>query len=210
MEDCYAGPVWTHAHATELGGDPDQILIVGASASAGGGLAAGVALMARDRQGPPLIGQVLMCPMIDDRNETPSSHELDEEGVWDRTSNDTGGDALLGDRRKTDVVSVYAAPSHATDLSGLPPAFVDVDSVETFRDEDVDYAVRPWLAGVQAELYVWPSGIHGFDLLAPQARHLLDVHLDARRLGAPPARPLRSASSRRNGGSRLRPRKWVP
>ncbi len=167
VEDCYAGLVWTHAHAAELGGDPDRILIAGASA--GGGLAAGVALLARDRQGPPLIGQVLMCPMIDDRNETPSSHELDGEGIWDRTSNDTGWDALLGDRRKTDAVSVYAAPSRAIDLSGLPPAFVDVGSVETFRDEDVDYAVRLWRAGVQAELHVWPGGFHGFDMFAPQA-----------------------------------------
>jgi len=167
VEDCYAGLVWVHAHAAELGGDPDRILIAGASA--GGGLAAGVALLARDRQGPPLIGQVLMCLMIDDRNETPSSHELDAEGVWDRTSNDTGWDALLGDRRKTDAVSIYAAPSRATDLSGLPPAFVDVGSVETFRDEDVDYAVRLWRAGVQAELHVWPGGFHGFDMFAPQA-----------------------------------------
>lgn len=167
VEDCYAGLVWVHEHAAELGGDPDRILIAGASA--GGGLAAGVALLARDRKGPPLIGQVLMCPMIDDRNETPSSHELDAEGVWDRTSNDTGWDALLGDRRRTDAVSIYAAPSRATDLSGLPPAFVDVGSVETFRDEDVAYAVRLWQCGVQAELHVWPGGFHGFDMFAPQA-----------------------------------------
>jgi acetyl esterase/lipase len=167
VEDCYAGLVWTAAHAGEVGVDPVRILIAGASA--GGGLAAGVALMARDRGGPALIGQMLMCPMLDDRNETPSSHELDGEGVWDRTSNLTGWSALLGDRRGGPDVSPYAAPARATDLSGLPPAFVDVGSVETFRDEDIAYANRICQAGGQAELHVWPGGFHGFDLIVPQA-----------------------------------------
>jgi acetyl esterase/lipase len=167
VEDCYAGLVWTAAHTTELGIDVDRLLIAGASA--GGGLAAAVALMARDRNGPPLIGQVLMCPMLDDRNETPSSYELRGEGVWDRMSNLTGWTALLGDQRGGPDVSPYAAPARAMDLSGLPPAFIDVGSVETFRDEDVDYAVRIWQAGGQAELHVWPGGFHGFDMLAPDA-----------------------------------------
>ena len=124
VEDCYAGLVWTAAHAAELGIDPGRLLIAGASA--GGGLAAAVALMARDRGGPALIGQMLLCPMLDDRNETPSSHELAGEGIWDRTSNLTGWDALLGPARGGPDVSPYAAPARATDLSGLPPAFVDV------------------------------------------------------------------------------------
>jgi acetyl esterase/lipase len=167
VEDCYAGLVWTAAHAGELGVDPGRILIAGASA--GGGLAAGVALIARDRGGPALIGQMLMCPMLDDRNETPSSHELNGEGIWDRTSNLTGWSALLGDRRGGPAVSPYAAPARATDLSGLPPAFVDVGSVEIFRDEDIAYANRICQAGGQAELHVWPGGFHGFDLIVPRA-----------------------------------------
>lgn len=167
VDDCYAGLVWTAEHAEELGIDPTRIVIGGASA--GGGLAAGVALKARDLGGPALAGQLLIYPMLDDRNETASSHQVDGIGVWDRGSNDTGWDALLGDRRKTDAVSIYAAPARATDLTNLAPAFIDVASAEVFRDEDVAYAVKIWEQGGVAELHVWPGGFHGFDAMAPQA-----------------------------------------
>ncbi|MEU9396991.1 alpha/beta hydrolase [Streptomyces sp. NPDC048324] len=167
VEDCYAGLLWTAEHAKEIGGDPDRIILAGGSA--GGGLAAAVALLARDRNGPQVIGQVLMCPMLDDRNDTPSAYQMAGLGVWDRTSNETGWSALLGDARGTARVSPYAAPARADDLSGLPPAFIDVGSAETFRDEDVAYASRIWLTGGIAELHVWPGGFHGFDGLVPQA-----------------------------------------
>jgi acetyl esterase/lipase len=163
VEDCYAGLAWTGKHADELGIDPARLV------SAGGGLAAGTALMARDRGGPALSHQILMCPMLDDRGVTPSSQELDGEGVWDRTSNLTGWTALLGDARGGPDVSPYAAPARAQDLTGLPPAFVDVGSVETFRDEDIEYAARLSRAGVPVELHLWPGGFHGFDLIAPQS-----------------------------------------
>jgi acetyl esterase/lipase len=107
--------------------------------------------------------------MLDDRFVTPSSRELDGEGVWDAAANRTGWEALLGERRGGDDVSIYAAPARATDLAGLPAAFVDVGSVETFRDEDIDYAARLLQAGVQCELHVWPGGFHGFDSSVPQA-----------------------------------------
>ena len=167
VEDCYAGLVWTAAHAEELGFDPERLIIAGTSA--GGGLAAGVSLMARDRGGPALAGQVLICPMLDDRNETVSSYQIDGFGLWDRTSNDTGWDALLGDRRKTSEVSIYAAPARATDLSDLPPAFIDVATAEVFRDEVVAYASGIWAAGGVADLHVWAGGFHGFDMIVPQA-----------------------------------------
>lgn len=167
VDDCYAGLVWTAENAEELGFDARHLMIVGGSA--GGGLAAGVALMARDKGTPTLVGQVLIYPMLDDRNETISSHQIVGEGVWDRRSNDTGWDALLGDRRKTDAVSIYASPSRATDLSDLPPAYIEVGTSEVFRDEDVAYASAMWAVGGQAELHVWPGGFHGFDLTAPQA-----------------------------------------
>lgn len=167
VEDCYTGLRWTAEHAEELGVDPERIVVAGGSA--GGGLAAAVALMARDRGGPALFGQLLMCPMLDDRNDTPSAHQMTGVGVWDRASNEAGWTALLGAARGTDDVSPYAAPARATDLSGLPPAFIDVGSAETFRDEDVDYASRLWRAGGQAELHVWPGAFHGFSGMAPHA-----------------------------------------
>ncbi|MFI9169276.1 alpha/beta hydrolase [Streptomyces lincolnensis] len=167
IEDVYAGLVWTAEHAKEIGGDPERIVLAGASA--GGGLSAALALLTRDRGGPRPIGQLLMCPMLDDRNETVSCHQMAGLGVWDRTANETGWTALLGEARGGPDVPAYAAPARAEDLSGLPPAFLDVGSAETFRDEVVAYASRIWQAGGVAELHVWPGGFHGFDGFAPQA-----------------------------------------
>ncbi|AMW14453.1 esterase [Streptomyces qaidamensis] len=167
VEDVYAGLLWTADHAADIGADPDRIVIAGASA--GGGLCAALALLTRDRKGPQPIGQVLMCPMLDDRNDTPSTYQMAGLGVWDRTANETGWTALLGSRRGGPDVPAYAAPARAEDLTGLPPAFLDVGSAETFRDEVVAYASRIWQAGGVAELHVWPGGFHGFDGFAPQA-----------------------------------------
>jgi acetyl esterase/lipase len=167
VEDCYAGLAWTAGHAQELGIDPGRIVVVGGSA--GGGLAAAVALLARDRGGPALAGQMLMIPMLDDRNDTPSAVQMAGAGVWDRADNEVGWTALLGAARGGPDVSPYAAPARASDLSGLPPAFIDVGSAETFRDEAVTYASRIWQAGGVAELHVWPGGFHGFMNLSPQA-----------------------------------------
>jgi acetyl esterase/lipase len=168
VEDCYAGLVWTAEHAAELGVDPSRVVVAGASA--GGGLAAGVALLARDRNGPALLGQMLIYPMIDDRNDTPSAVQMANSGIWGRTANDTGWSALLGaDAQGGPDVSEYAAPARAQDLSGLPPAFLDVGSAENFRDEDVAYASAIWRAGGIAELHVWPGAFHGFDTMVPGA-----------------------------------------
>jgi acetyl esterase/lipase len=165
IEDCYAGLAWTAAHAAELGIDAQQLIIGGSSA--GGGLAAACCLMARDRNGPALLGQMLIYPMLDDRLATASSQELDGEGIWDSVSNQTAWTMLLGDQQGDNGVSEYAAPARAADLSGLPPAYLELGSVETFRDEDLDYAQRIWAAGGNAELHVWPGGFHAFDLIAP-------------------------------------------
>ncbi|MGW3496294.1 alpha/beta hydrolase fold domain-containing protein [Streptomyces sp. NPDC001020] len=175
IEDCYAGLVWLARHADTLGVDPQRVIIAGGSA--GGGLTAALALMARDRNGPGILGQLMMCPMLDDRNDSPSAHQMTGLGVWDRHANDLGWTALLGKDRNSSQVSCYAAAARATDLSQLPPAYIDVGAAETFRDECIQYATRIWQAGGDAELHVWAGGFHGFDQLAPHT----EVSRDARR-----------------------------
>jgi acetyl esterase/lipase len=167
VEDCYAGLVWTAERADEVGIDPALLAVGGASA--GGGLAAATALLARDRGTPALTFQLLICPMLDDRNITPSSHEITDIGVWDRDMNISGWTALLGDERGTNGVSPYAAPARMSDLTGLPAAFIDVGVLEVFRDEDVDYALRLMRAGVPTELHVYAGAYHGWDGFAPMA-----------------------------------------
>lgn len=167
IEDCYAGLVWTAAHAPEYGIDGNRIAVGGPSA--GGGLAAGTALLARDRGGPRLAFQLLLEPMLDDRSKTLSSTQYDGTTLWDRNDNTQGWSSLLGDRMGGDSVSPYAAPARAADLAGLPPTLIDVGEVETFRDECIEYARRLFAAGVPTELHVYPGAFHGFDLMAPDS-----------------------------------------
>jgi acetyl esterase/lipase len=107
--------------------------------------------------------------MLDDRNTTASALQSWDKGIWDGPANRTGWQALLGERQGGPDVSQYAAPARATDLSGLPPALLDVGSAEVFRSETVEYAERLWRAGGVAELHVWPGGYHGYDEVSPSA-----------------------------------------
>ena len=177
IEDGYAALLWVGHHLTDLGINPAKLIIAGSSA--GGGLAAGVALYARDHGGPALCAQLLQAPMIDDRLESVSSHQYLSDGIFTRTSGETGWGALLGDSRGGKDVSIYAAPARATDLSGLPQAFIEVGGAEIFRDDDVAFASRLWACGVQAELHVWPGAYHRFQAFAPKAA--LSVVADATR-----------------------------
>lgn len=167
VEDCYAGLCWMAEHAQELGYDAGRLLCCGSSG--GGGLAAGTVLLARDRGTPAIFAQVLIWPMIDDRNDTFSARQMEGIGIWDLHANRAGWTALLGDRRGTDDVSIYAAPARAEDHFGLPPAYIECTSVETFRDEDVAYANRIWQAGGVCDLHVWAGGFHGVEGMAPDS-----------------------------------------
>jgi len=167
VEDAYAALVWLVERADVLGLDPARVVVTGISA--GGGLAAALALLTRDRGGPVPAGQLLMCPMLDDRNDSASGHQMAGVGSWDRTANATAWAAYLGESAGGPGTPPYAAAARAASLAGLPPAYVDVGSAETFRDECVQYAARIWADGGDAELHVWPGGCHGFDGLVPDA-----------------------------------------
>ncbi len=158
MNDCYAGLSWFASSADDLGFDASRIVIGGASA--GGGLAAGLALMARDKDGPAVAGQLLVYPMLDDRNETASSHAITDTRVWNRSSNEIGWGAYLSGLDGAEP-PIYAAPARATDLSGLPPTFINVGAHDMFLDEDLTYARALMAAGVDCELKVYPKAFHG-------------------------------------------------
>lgn len=167
MLDCYSALRGLHDAADHWGLDPERFVLTGVSA--GGGLAAAVALRVRDHGGPGLLGQLLVCPMLDDRNDSFSAHQMRGAGSWDLTANAVAWRAYLGEAAGGPDVPSYAAAGRATDLSGLPPTYIDVATVETFRDECVDYARLVWRCAGDAELHVWPGGNHAFDFLAPWA-----------------------------------------
>jgi acetyl esterase/lipase len=149
--------------------DQETPLII-AGMSAGGGLSAGLSLMSRDLNGPKLAGTLLMCPMLDYRNDSPSSQQFQNLGLWDKGSNDTGWNAYLGDTRFSGTVSPYASPFHAEDLSGLPPTFLDVGALEVFRSEIAGFAEKLAQADVPVEFHMWMGAFHGFDLTYPEAQ----------------------------------------
>ena len=167
VEDCYAGLKWLFANADELGVEPARIAIGGASG--GGGLAAGLALLARDRGEVQVAFQLLIYPMIDDRNATPASYAITDPRMWNRESNLLGWKAYLGRDGGGADVSPYAAATRATDLTNLPPAYIPVGALDLFVDENIEYAQRLIQAGVPTELHVYPGAFHGFDLFAPSA-----------------------------------------
>jgi acetyl esterase/lipase len=176
LEDCATALAWTFDTAGKLGVDADRVVVGGASA--GGGLAAALAQLERDRGTRAIVAQMLVYPMLDDR-EHAWSHSTDRIPVWDRAATRLGWRAYLGDRGGD--VPPYAVPARAEDLAGLPPAYIAVGAVDLFRNECVDYASRLLDAGVPTELHVYPGAPHGFDVLTRSAvadranRDLLDA-----------------------------------
>ena len=165
LDDTYAALAWMSAHAQELGFNPRKLIVYGGSA--GGNLAAGVSLLARDRAGPSVLGQVLVYPWLDDSNESLSMKQCADLQPWTRQKAIVACDWAFGKNREH--VSGYTVPSHATDLEGLPPAYVDVGTADLFRDESVGFAAALLKCGVSIELHLWPGCWHGFDLMVPNA-----------------------------------------
>jgi acetyl esterase/lipase len=163
VEDAYAGLVWLAEHAADLDVEASRLAVMGDSA--GGGLAAGVALVARDRSGPALVRQLLIYPMLDDRNTTPDP-ELVPLASWSYDDNATGWQALLGGAAGGTDVSPYAAPARVADAHGLPAAYIEVGQLDIFRDESLAYAATLSRGGVPVELHLHPGVPHEFDAIA--------------------------------------------
>ncbi|KAJ4371640.1 hypothetical protein N0V83_004860 [Neocucurbitaria cava] len=166
VEDCYAALVWLNQNAEKHNVDPARIAVFGESA--GGGLAAGVTLIARDRNlQPPLAKQILVYPMLDDRNMT-ANEAVEPFAFFKTADNITSWTAVLGDKAgKSDGVSAYTAPARAKSLAGLPPAYIDVGELDIFRNEDIAYATRLLAEDISTELHLYPGLPHAFDLIAP-------------------------------------------
>lgn len=163
VSDCYAALRWMGDHADELGYDPARLVIYGGSA--GGNLCIATSMMVRDHGGPALAMMMAPYPMLDDRNETPSSHEVTEIGIWDRAGNLEAWSWFLGGK----PADQYAAPARATDLSGLPPAFIDVGECDLFRDEDIAFVQRLAQTGTPVEFHLYPGAYHASEVFAPEA-----------------------------------------
>lgn len=166
VEDAYAGLVWLATHTAELGLDPGRIAVMGDSA--GGGIAAAVAILSRDRGGPTLARQILLYPMLDDRTTTPDP-EIAPFAGWTYDDNITGWNALLGPGHEHRPVDPAAAPVRLTDAHDLPPAYLEVGQLDVFRDEALRYALLLSHAGVPVELHLHPGVPHEYDAIAPDA-----------------------------------------
>ena len=166
QEDCYAALLWLASGEADLGVDPQRIAVTGESA--GGGLAAAVAQMARDRGGPNLVAQILTYPMLDHRvggKADPWCNRHTGEFIWTRNNNQFGWESLRGNYEINDERKGWFSPSLAGDLAGLPPAWIGVGNLDLFFDENLDYARRLVDAGVPVELHTYPGAFHGFDMV---------------------------------------------
>ena len=167
LEDCYAALLWLSSESADLGIDASRIAIGGASA--GGGLAASLGLLTRDRGEIDICYQLLIYPMIDDTNVMPAGPGAPDAPLWNRENNLVGWRSYLGQEPGSDGVSPYAAAFRAKDLSALPPTYIGVGTPDLFRDENINYAKRLIEAGVPTELHVYVDGFHAFDVFAPEA-----------------------------------------
>lgn len=167
LDDCYAALSWLASAAGELNVDASRIAVAGGSA--GGGLAAGLALKARDEGGPAIAFQLLLYPAVDDTNVAPPSESAPDTPLWTRENHRFAWNAYLAGR-DAGGAHAYAAALRATDLSGLPPVYLAVGEVDLMRDENIEYARRLTEAGVTTEFHLYPGAFHAFDVFAPMTR----------------------------------------
>jgi acetyl esterase/lipase len=161
--DAYAGFVWLHQNAAQLGVDPTRIAVMGDSG--GGGIAAAVTHFAQGKKGPSIAKQILIYPMLDDRNVTYDP-QIGAFAVWGAVDNETGWNAMLGSRRGTSTIPPCAAPARMQDATGMPPMYIETGELDIFRNEDIEYAAKFGKAGVSTEMHVHPGCPHGFEVFA--------------------------------------------
>lgn len=167
LEECYATLVWLQKNAEQYAIDPSRIAVQGESA--GGGLAAALSLLARDRKlSPPIAKQILIYPMLDDRNLS-ANEKLEPFATWSMSDNITAWKAYLGTDPGLRTTSYYAAPARATELSGLPTTYLDIGELDIFRDENLAYASRLAAANISLELHIYPGVPHAFEFIAPKS-----------------------------------------
>jgi len=167
-DDCYAALRWLHDNAERLGVDPSRIVLLGESA--GGGLAAQLSLVARDRGELPILAQVLVYPMLDDRSHLDGAAPPHiGTHVWTRASNRFGWKCYLGMEPGGPEAPAGAALARETDIAGLPPTWIGVGGLDLFVTENIAFAERLMAAGVPTELLVVPGAYHGFNRSAPKA-----------------------------------------
>ncbi|MDV6212777.1 alpha/beta hydrolase [Rhodococcus erythropolis] len=165
-QDCFEATRWFYEHAHEFGVDPNRIAVMGDSG--GGGLAASVAIQARDH-GISLARQILIYPMLDDRNTDPDL-ELESTATWTYDNNFTAWQALIGESLGSESVSALAAPARLVNFENLAPAYIEIGELDIFRDESLSYAASLGRAGVSCELHVHPGAPHGYEWIAPESR----------------------------------------
>jgi acetyl esterase/lipase len=165
VEDCYAGLVWVNQHTDRFSIDPRRIAVMGESA--GGNLAASITLMARDRGlSPPVARQILVYPMLDDRNTAPYP-ALQNLVTWSTESSIVSWAAYLGAESGSDSVSPYAAPARVASVEGLPPTYIEIGTLDIFRDEVLSFASRIAAANIEVEVHIYPGLPHGYDMFVP-------------------------------------------
>lgn len=164
LDDCDAALGWLVDNSVQLDLDPERIAVAGESA--GGCLAAALALRARDRSGSPIRFQALDMPVLDDRLDTQSMRIFTDTPIWTRSAAEQTWAMYLGGG---DDGTHYAVPARAADLSGLPPAYISIMEFDPLRDEGIDYALRLLRAGIQVELHTFPGTFHGSSLLPDTA-----------------------------------------